>query len=337
MTTMSDGDLQLKTGEGTLLPRGFLVGHAQDEAGGTGCTAVICEAGAVAAVSVRGAAPATLETDLLEPSNTVQQINAVLLSGGSAFGLEAASGAMQWLAKRGAGFSVGDAVVPIVCGASIFDLGVGRGDVYPDKAMGFAACEAAQTSVRVGNVGVGTGASVGKLLGGNLSMKSGFGAASLQFGELIVTAVVGLNAVGNVFDRMSATTIAGVINPQDGSLLLDAYDAFMMMAATSGNEPGFPANTTIGCVLTNGTLTKAQAAHVADMAHDGYARAIEPVHTGFDGDTVFVMSSGDFPGSPEVIGVLAARVMEAAIHDAALSASGAYGLLAARGFSENLT
>ena len=336
MSLILPESIDLQFGNETVLPKGFSVGHAQDVAAATGCTAIIHENGAVGAVSVRGAAPATIETDLLEPRNTVERINAVLLSGGSAFGLEAASGVMRWLSEHKAGFEVSGSIVPIVCGASIFDLTLGEGEVFPDKDMGYAACESATTRMLTGNVGAGTGASVGKMFGEAFSMKSGLGCASTCFGELVVAALAVVNAVGNVYDRTSGKAIAGVRDPENPSSILDPYQAFLIMDSVMDKAPTIPENTTISCVLTNGTLTKAQATHVADMAHDGYARAIEPVHTGFDGDTVFVLASGMFPCSSDLIGILAARVIEAAIHVAATSAKAAYGLPSAFELSASL-
>ncbi|MDR3037489.1 MAG: P1 family peptidase [Coriobacteriales bacterium] len=352
--------LDILIGPAATLPAGFLLGHAQDVAGATGCTAVLCTQGAVGGVSVRGGAPATRETDLLDPRNTVERVNAVVLSGGSAFGLDASGGVMRWLAGRGAGFAVGGAVVPIVCGACIFDLTVGSGDVRPDAAMGYAACETAGTTVTCGNVGVGTGASIGKLLGEKLSMKSGFGAASVRIGELAVTALVAVNALGNVFDRSRGLKLAGTRNPADPSALLDPYEAFLLMLEATGGGRGSdaagnagddignnagngagvgagaaqpPSNTTIGCVLTNGALTKTQISRVADMAHDGFARAIEPVHTSFDGDAIFALTTANVPTAPDLVGALAATAMEAAILSAVLSATAAYGLPSAHELS----
>jgi len=327
------GGLDIKRGDDALLPTGITVGHAQDTEAGTGCTVILCPQGATGAVSVRGAAPATHETDLLDPCNTVDRIHGIMLSGGSAFGLESVSGAMQWLKEHDVGFSMAGVSVPIVCGASIFDLTVGKADTYPDKAMGYAACKIAGTRVSTGNVGAGTGASLGKLLGGVYSMKSGVGCASVQVDSLTVCAVVVVNALGNVYDRNTGQAIAGVIDPQDSASLMDAYQASLMMlglpAAPVAQEPlGISPNTTIGCVLTNGILTKSQAAHAADMTHDGYARAIDPVHTGFDGDAVFLLSTALVPCSVDLIGILAARVMEEAIHNAVQSSVSAYGLSA---------
>jgi L-aminopeptidase/D-esterase-like protein len=362
------------TGTQAAIPAGFLLGHAQDATAGTGCTAIICEQGAVGGVAVRGAAPATRETDLLDPRNTVERVNAVVLSGGSAFGLDAAGGVMRWLAERGVGFSTGGFTVPIVCGACLFDLSVGDGKTRPDAAFGYSACENATGLVTVGNVGAGTGASVGKLLGERFAMKSGLGAASVTLGELVVTALVAVNALGNVCDPETGRPLAGVRDPQAPGSILDPTQALLMAFAAGGDEnteappaatatdtppaattPSAPptangdtpnptppatgacANTTIGCVLTNGVLTKAQAAHVADMTHDGYARAIEPVHTDFDGDAVFVLSTATVPGSSSLIGMLAASVMEAAIGDAARSATAAYGLPSARDLTKTAT
>jgi L-aminopeptidase/D-esterase-like protein len=328
--------IPIQTGSETILPEGFLLGHAQNTLAATGCTAIICKEGAVAGVSVRGAAPATRETDLLDPRNTVERINAVFLSGGSAFGLDAAAGIMRWLAEQDLGFRVGAATVPIVCGACIFDLGIGASSAHPDAEDGYAACENATTAVTTGNVGAGTGASVGKLLGESFAMKSGFGAASARFGELIVTAVVTVNALGHVFDRSTGQMLAGTRDPQAQSSILDPYQAFsLILGAGAGAEvPAHGENTTIGCVLTNGILAKAQATRVADMTHDGFARAIEPAHTGFDGDAMFALSTATIPTTPDLLGALGALVTEAAIHDAIRSATTAYGLPSANELTE---
>jgi L-aminopeptidase/D-esterase-like protein len=216
--------------------------------------------------------------------------------------------------------------VPIVCGASIFDLAVGDGSIRPDASFGYRACEAATADVTVGNVGAGTGASVGKLLGNAFAMKGGFGAASTSLGELVVTALVVVNALGSVYDRGRGRLLAGTRDPQNADTILDPYLAMQMMLQGNTPPPAAATNTTIGCVLTNGTLTKAQATRVADMAHDGYARAIEPVHTGFDGDTVFVLSTATAETPVDLVGILAAAVMEAAIHNAVYSVPSAYGL-----------
>jgi L-aminopeptidase/D-esterase-like protein len=321
------GMWDMRTGSGAALPAGFLVGHAQDEDAGTGCTALVCEQAALAAVSVRGAAPATRETDLLDPRRSVERINAVMLTGGSAFGLDAAAGAMRWCAERRQGFGVGEAVVPLVCGASLFDLSVGDGTAYPDADFGYRACADACAAVTVGNVGAGTGASVGKLLGMHLAMKCGFGATSICLDGLVVTALVALNAVGTVYDRSTGRLLAGVRDPGDERSVLGIPQTLQALSRQGQAQPSPATNTTIGCILTNSALTKAQAAHVADMAHDGYARALEPVHTGLDGDTVFVLSTTTVTTGPfDLTGALSAAAMEAAVHNAALSAQAAYGL-----------
>ena len=332
MNSLSQEGLEYQVGHESILPEGFLIGNAQDDTAATGCTVILCEDGALAAVSVRGAAPATVETDLLNPSNTVERINAVLLSGGSAFGIEAASGAMRWLAEKGKGFCVSTARVPIVSGAALFDLTVGPSDSFPDKAMGYAACEAASSKIETGNIGAGTGASVGKLFGESLAMKTGLGCASITIDGLCITALVAVNAVGNISDRVSGRTLAGVRDPENIKVIIDPYHALISLSAAGDTSSPLMQNTTIGCILTNGILTKAQAKHVADMTHDGYARAIEPVHTDFDGDAVFVMSTCQVDSSPVLIGSLAALVMEKAIHNAAHSSESAYGLPSSRDF-----
>ena len=317
--------LQIACGRQAAVPDGVIVGHAQDAMAGTGCSVIICQAGAVASASVRGAAPATIETDLLAPVNTVDKVNAVILSGGSAFGLAAADGVRRWLLERGSGLKVLDSLVPIVCGASVFDLSVGDGRVFPDADMGYAACcNAAGGGCGSGNTGAGTGASVGKFFGSRLAMKAGLGIASAQLDELTVTAIVVVNAVGNIYDRHRGLCLAGVRGPENSAVIINPYQAMSMMLA-AGQGP-MSANTTIGCIITNGSITKTQAARIADAAHDGLARSIEPAHTAFDGDAVFALSTATIPASPELLGALAAAVMEEAIHDAALSAETAYGL-----------
>lgn len=308
--------------------KGFAIGHATDEEHGTGCTAILCERGAVAGVDVRGGGPATRETDLLRPENMIEAIHAVMLSGGSAFGLDAAAGAMEFLEQRGCGFDTGVARVPIVCGASLFDLGVGSASVRPDKAMGLKACGAALSplpdEIMEGNVGAGTGCSVGKLCGPQHCFKSGIGMFGLQAGDLQVAAIIAVNALGNVLDE-NGQMLAGVQN--DGKVdtsvqpALLAHQTFEALAAASPVT-----NTTIGCIITNARITKAQANKVASTAHDGYARAINPVHTSNDGDTLFVMASGEVPAAMDTVAVLAAEVVESAIRSAVRHAKPAFGL-----------
>lgn len=304
--------------------KGFQVGQAENQKAGTGCTVILCRDGAVAGVDVRGGGPATRETDLLHPINMVQKIHAVMLSGGSAYGLDAASGAMQYLEEHGAGFDMQVAKVPIVCGASLFDLSVGDAHVRPDKEMGYAACvDAENDTVLEGNHGAGTGASVGKLLGFEHAMKSGIGTCSIQVGELQVAAIVAVNACGNVVDYETNELLAGVYDSHSGSVLKAQDVLFQQMDALRKLPEG---NTTIGCIVTNAKLDKAQCTKIAGIAHNGYARAIHPVHTMSDGDSIFVLSSGEVEVMADAVGMLATEMMAKAIKRAVLHAESAYGL-----------
>lgn len=314
----------------------FHCGHAQDLQAGTGCTVFVAPEGATCGVDVRGGGPATRETDLLRPENMIESVHAVVLSGGSAFGLAASTGVMDELAARGIGFPVGDARVPIVVGACLFDLLVGK-NAHPDAESGQAACAAAfdkttTTPLAEGNVGAGCGASVGKLLGPDRAMKSGLGIYGLRMGNLVVCAVVAVNALGNVCNQ-HGTWIAGS-RGTDGNIM-DPLAAFTLMAEqgaaeTQANRQEGPcANTTIGIVLTNAKITKAQATKVSSTVHDAYARAIKPVHTSNDGDTVFTFASGEIPTLPDVVAVLGTEAMQGAIVRAVQQAEAAYGLPAA--------
>ena len=304
--------------------KGFQVGQAENQKAGTGCTVILCRDGAVAGVDVRGGGPATRETDLLHPINMVQKIHAVMLSGGSAYGLDAASGAMQYLEEHGAGFDMQVAKVPIVCGASLFDLSVGDAHVRPDKEMGYAACvDAENDTVLEGNHGAGTGASVGKLLGFEHAMTSGIGTCGIQVGDLQVAAIVAVNACGNVVDYETNELLAGVYDSHSGSVLKAQDVLFQQMDALRKLPEG---NTTIGCFVTNAKLDKAQCTKIAGIAHNGYARAIHPVHTMSDGDSIFVLSSGEVEVMADAVGMLATEMMAKAIKRAVLHAESAYGL-----------
>ena len=306
---------------------GIKIGNAQDEGGGTGCTAIICEEGAWAGVDVRGGGPASRETELLKPVNMAQQIHCVMLSGGSAFGLEAGDGAMQFLEEKGIGFDVGIGVVPLVCGASLFDLVVGDPKCRPDKAMGYEACKNAGGEISGGNRGAGTGASVGKFLGPDRMMKSGLGTYAVEIGDVQCGAVVAVNALGDITDMDSGEKIAGILSP-NGSEIMDTCE---IMYEEIGKEKNvFTGNTTIGCVITNAKLTKDQANKLASIAHNGYAKTISPVHTSADGDTIFVMATGKVDVNPDSLGALATEVMARAIMDAGRSAEAAYGLKSSR-------
>jgi L-aminopeptidase/D-esterase-like protein len=308
---------------------GLSVGHHTDTRRPTGCTVVLTPQGAVAGVDVRGAAPGTRETELLSPLNAVQQVHAVLLSGGSAFGLDAAGGVMRWLAERGIGVAVGPARVPIVPAAILFDLWVGDASIRPDAESGYAACQAASTSAPAeGNVGAGTGATLGKLFGIERAMKGGIGTASVCAGGFTVGALVAVNAMGDVIDPAHGRPIAGARTP-DGRALLGTLQAWLAGELPPVLQPG--SATTIGVVATDAVLDKAQASKIAQMAHDGLARCINPVHTMADGDTLFALATGTSGrvGHPTLLGALAAEATTRAVLRAVRAARGLPGLPAA--------
>jgi L-aminopeptidase/D-esterase-like protein len=319
----------MKRPNGTLTDvAGLAVGHWTDREAATGCTVVLCGSdGAVAGVDVRGSAPGTRETDLLHPLNSVERIHAVVLSGGSAFGLDAASGVMHWLEVHGYGVEVGPCRVPLVSAAVLFDLPVGRADVRPDAAAGEAACDAASSAaVPQGSVGAGTGATVGKMLGIERATKSGRGSASLRLaGGVTVAALVAVNAAGDVVDPSSASVLAGPRLPGGGFVRTTEW------LREHAAEIGLGANTTLAVVATDAVLTKVQAAKVAQMAHDGLARTIDPVHTMLDGDTVFALATGRAERTAEVtaVGSAAATALASAVLAAVHAATGLAGVPAA--------
>ena len=318
---------------------GIKVGHVTLTERPTGCTAILFKEGTVGGVDVRGGAPGTRETDLLDPVNNVQIVNAISLSGGSAFGLDAASGVMKWLDERNIGYPVGaSGVVPIVPAAILFDLGFGgKPKVRPDADCGYKAAGAAsEAPVPEGNVGAGAGATVGKSGGrpaaggqsGGGPMKAGIGSAAITLPNgLVVAALVAVNAVGDIVDPMTGHVVAGARGP-DGKLL----DARALLRGGGNREGRAGENTTIGIVATNARLTKVQAQKMAQMAHDGYARAIYPVHTPGDGDTIFSVGTGTWDGQVNYgqIGSLAAEAMADAIVRAATEATSSNGFPAAR-------
>lgn len=311
--------------------KGFQIGHAQDIEHATGCTAILCQQGAWAGVDVRGGSPASRETELLRPVNTVQQIHCVMLSGGSAFGLEAGDGAMQFLAERNVGFDSGFGRVPIVCGASLFDLELVSNQVRPDKAMGYAACVNALSGQEPGqgNVGAGTGATVGKFHGPTGMMKAGLGIYAVQMGAVQCAAIVAVNALGDIIDYDTKKILAGLLT-EDGGALADTVQ--VMYGEIERNRSLWGGNTTIGCVITNAKLDKCQCNKLASIAHNGFAQAIRPVHSTADGDTIFVMASGEVEVGVDALGALMTECMGRAINRAALTAAPAYGLKAARDF-----
>lgn len=290
---------------------GFKIGTAENKKGLTGVTVILApEGGAVAGVDIRGYAPGTRETDLLDPKKTVQKIHAVVLAGGSAFGLEAASGCMKYLAEQRIGFSVGDVCVPIVCSAVLFDLMIGDKNAYPNLQMGYEAAEKASSVFSVGCSGAGTGATVGKLLGFERSMKSGAGYHEVSLPDgLRVGAYVAVNACGEIID--GEDILAGVL-AENGKSILSSHE--LMLEGTVRQMRG--ANTTIACVMTNAILTKAECNAIAGMAHDGYARSIRPVHTTMDGDTIFTMASGECNAAVDTVGYLAEEAVRLAVIEA---------------------
>lgn len=307
---------------------GIKVGHYTDLVNGTGCTVLLCPAeGAVGGVDVRGPAPATRETDLLRPGHLVERVNAILLTGGSAFGLDAASGVMRFLEERDIGFDVGVTHVPIVPAAAIFDLAVGNAGIRPNADAGYQACLAAGSgAVAEGTVGAGTGASVGHVLGILNATKGGVGTASRKLEDgVTVGALVVVNAYGDVIDPHTGQIIAGTRKPEGG--WLDSAGALM-------NGTGLSAfareHTTIGVVATDAGLTKEEANLVAMMAHDGLARAIRPVHTLYDGDALFVLSTGDKSGNLSAIGHAASLVVAEAIVRSVDAAASILGIPARR-------
>jgi L-aminopeptidase/D-esterase-like protein len=310
---------------------GVKVGHHTLSERPTGCTVILTEAGAVGGVDVRGGAPGTRETALLDPVGTVQKVHAVVLSGGSAFGLDAASGVVRYLEERGIGFDAHVARVPIVTGAILFDLAVGGApDIRPDAACGYAAAsEAASGPVAEGSVGAGAGATVGKLaagkpVGSTRAMKGGVGTASVRLSDgLLVGALVAVNSLGDVIDPGTGEIVAGV-RTEDGTGLADARLLIRSQPAVGG----IGENTTIGVVATNASLTKAQATKLAQMAQDGLARAVYPAHTPWDGDTMFALATGELAGEPDltVIGALAADAVAEAIVRAVRAATGLEGI-----------
>ncbi|MFN2271221.1 MAG: P1 family peptidase [Anaerolineae bacterium] len=309
----------------TAVP-GIRVGHATDLEGLTGCTVVLCEKGAVGGVDQRGGAPGTRETDLLRPLHLVQDVHAVLLAGGSAYGLAAADGVMRYLEERGVGLNARVAKVPIVPAAILFDLDIGDPKARPDAGSGYAACQAAtDTPVAEGNVGAGTGATAGKILGPGRAMKTGLGSTAVELGGgLVVGALVVANPLGDVVESRTGEILAGA-----RSLTSDEpADTLAVMRSLVGKASlkFASSNTVIGVVATNARLNKEQTNKVAQMAQDGVARAVRPAHTLFDGDTLFALSTGNKRADVNLIGAYAAEVVAEAIARGAQAAGGLGGL-----------
>ena len=294
-----------------LLPEGVKIGHAQNDY--TGITCILTDY-AVGGVSVRGGAPGTRETDMLREQKSQGFVNAIVLSGGSAYGLEASCGVMDYLRENGVGFKVGDKVVPLVASAILFDLNTPNEYHYPDKAMGYAAAKNATAELIFGNVGAGRGATVGKILGASGAVKSGIGGATCSFGDVFVTAVIAVNALGDVVDHNTGKVLAGARLPNGE--FLNTMQAFSngTLAQIMRMQSGI--NTTIGCVMTNARLDKTQVNKVAEVAHDGLAMSIRPVHTDADGDTLFALSKGDKQADINIVMALAAEAAARAVENA---------------------
>lgn len=309
------------------------IGHADNQVAATGCTVIICEQGAPTGIDIRGGGPASRETQLLNPLAACDKIHAVLLSGGSAFGLDAAGGVMSYLEDRGIGFDVGVTKVPLVSTSCLFDLQVGDTQARPDVEMGYAACLAAELNEpREGNVGAGTGATVGKYKGVSGMMKSGIGMYAVELGDLKVGALVAVNALGDVKDEVSGAILAGLLN-EEQTAFLNTEEMLYKEATQQKNL--FTGNTTLGVIITNGAFNKVQMTKIAAMAQNGLAKTICPVHTTADGDSVYALSVGEVAADINVVGTLAAKVMAKAINRAVLMAEPAYGLKVAADFMIN--
>jgi L-aminopeptidase/D-esterase-like protein len=301
---------------------GILVGHAQNEEALTGCTVILCEKGAVGGVDQRGGAPGTREVDALHPMHLVSKVHGIVLAGGSAFGLEAATGVMRYLEEKDVGFDTHIVKVPIVPAAILFDLGIGKSDVRPDAAMGYLACQnASPESPAEGNMGAGMGATVGKILGVGQCMKSGIGTASLEIGAgVIVGAIVAVNAFGDIIDPSNGNIIAGARSKDVGPLHIGApgyfADSMQVMRTLIGRTIlgfGSRENTVIGVVATNAKLDKESTNKIAQMAHDGLARTVRPAHTMLDGDTIFAIATGEHAADVNIVGAYDAEVFDQAI------------------------
>lgn len=325
---------------------GILVGHETDLEALTGCTVILCPAGAVGGVDQRGGAPGTRETDLLRPLHMVDKVHAVLLTGGSAFGLDAAAGVMQYLEEQGVGFNAGVARVPIVPAAVLFDLAIGDASVRPDAAMGYRAAQNASADPPAeGNVGAGTGCTAGKILGPAQAMKSGIGTASMKIGRgIIVGAIAAVNPFGDVVDPGTGKIIAGARTAKVGPLTIGQEETFagtlqVMRTLIGRTALSFAsrANTVIGVIATNAKLDKNETNKVAQMAHNGLARTIRPAHTMFDGDTIFALSTGKKGADANIVGAFAAEVMVEAVLRAVRLAVGAGDLPAAGDVQQELT
>lgn len=306
----------------------LLIGQAENKDAATGCTVLICKDGMRVGLDVRGGGPASRESQLLNPLMSAQMVHAIVLAGGSAYGLGTANGVMSFLEEQGIGYDTGFALVPLVAQADIYDLSVGDSKVRPDPEMGYAAAKQAfeAPNYQDGNFGAGCGASVGKIAGMDYAMKTGIGSYAVQIGDLKIGAIVVLNALGDVYDWRTGEQIAGMLGEDKASLRSTME---FMSSSIESKENKFTGNTTLAVVVTNAKFDKAQLCKVAGMAHDGYARSINPVHTSADGDSIYAVSVGDVSADQDLVGSLGAEVVSEAIIRAVYNAEGAYGLPAA--------
>ena len=304
------------------------IGQAEDAEAGTGCTVFISKDGMPAGLDVRGGGPASRESELLDPLAAASSIHAIVLSGGSAYGLGAADGVMKYLEEKNIGYDTGVARVPLVVQSDLFDLSVGDGSVRPDKDMGYEAARIALESpnYKDGNFGAGCGATVGKIAGMDTCMKAGIGSYAIRIGDLKIGAVVAVNALGDIYDWKTGKKIAGLLT-EDGKGFRDTLEYMAMDTTAKDNK--FTGNTTIGVVITNAEFSKSQLCKIAGMTHDGYARSIRPVHTTADGDSIYAVSAGDVKADQDLVGSLSAVVMSEAIKRAVFSAESAYGFKSA--------
>ena len=309
------------------------IGQTENTEAATGCTVFIAPEGMCAGLDVRGGGPASRESQLLNPLMAAQKIHAIVLAGGSAYGLGTANGVMQYLEEHGIGYDTGYALVPLVAQSDIYDLSVGDSSVRPDAAMGYEAARLAMEAPNYqdGNYGVGCGATVGKFAGMDFCMKSGIGSYAIQMGELKIGAVVVVNALGDIYDWRTGTQIAGMLN-EDKTGLRSTLG--YMRGSYEVIENKFTGNTTICAVFTNARFDKVQLCKIAGMAHDGYARSINPVHTSADGDSIYAVSIGEIEADQDLVGTLAAEVVSEAITRAVTHADGAYGYPAMRDLQE---
>ena len=305
------------------------IGQTENAEAGTGCTVFISKDGMAAGLDVRGGGPASRESELLDPLAAAQSIHAIVLSGGSAYGLGTADGVMKYLEEKGIGYDTGVAKVPLVAQSDLFDLSVGDGSVRPDAKMGYEAARLAMESpnYKDGNYGAGCGAAVGKIAGMETCMKTGIGSYAIRVGDLKIGAVVAVNALGDVYDWQTGKKIAGLLT-EDGKGFRDTLT--YMATDTSSKDNKFTGNTTLGVVITNASFNKSQLCKIAGMTHDGYARSIRPVHTTADGDSIYAVSVGDVEADQDLVGSLSAVVMSEAIKRAVYSADSAYGFESAK-------